>query len=123
MIFPTTVLYSKYHTWIEISDCVARVGITDFAQQQLEDIVHVDVPTIGKSLRQNEIFGSIEAVRTSFDLFLPVSGEIIEINPQIITSPELINISPYFVGWIVKIEMHKPIENNSLLFCWKYKEL
>jgi glycine cleavage system H protein len=123
MIFPTTILYSKYHTWIEISDTVAKVGITDFAQQQLEDIVHVDITSIGKSLKQNEIFGKIETARKDSELFLPVCGEIIGINPKIISNPELINRSPYFDGWIVRIKMHNPIENNSLLFCWKYKKL
>lgn len=123
MIFPTILLYSTYHTWIEINDNEAKVGITDFAQQQLEDIVYVDISVIGKSLKQNEVFGKIEAVRKDSELFLPVSGEIIEINPKIISNPGFINTSPYIDGWIIKIKIHNPIENNSLLFSWKYRKL
>jgi len=123
MIFPTTLLYSKYHTWITISDTEAKVGITDFAQQQLEDIINVDINTIGKTLRQNEVFGKIEAVRTSSDLVIPVSGEVLQINPKIISSPGIINKSPYFDGWIVKIKVLIPEERNNLLLRWKYKKI
>lgn len=123
MIFPKTILYSKHHTWIEISDNEAKVGITDFARQQLEDSIYVDITSKGKSLKQNEVFGKIDTVKSSSDLVIPVSGEVLQINPEVITNPEIINRSPYFDGWIIRMKLYNPIENNNLLFWWKYKKL
>ena len=103
MNFPTNVKYTKEHEWIRLEGDVAYVGITDYAQEQLGDIVFVDIPTEGETLAANEVFGTIEVVKTISDLFLPVSGEILEQNEALADQPELVNQDPYGEGWRIKI--------------------
>jgi glycine cleavage system H protein len=103
MEYPDDILYSKDHEWIKIEDDFAFIGITHFAQRELGDVVYVEIETLGDKLSQNDVFGTIEAVKTVSDLFLPVSGEIIEINPKIIAEPELVNEDPFGDGWLAKI--------------------
>ena len=105
MNFPTNVKYTDEHEWIRPEGEIAFVGITDYAQDQLGDIVFVDVTTEGETLEKGEVFGSIEVVKTVSDLFLPVGGEVLEINPALEEQPELVNKDPYGEGWIIKIKM------------------
>lgn len=124
MNIPSELKYSKDHEWLRIAeDGFAYVGITDFAQSQLGDIVFVDVDTIGEILDREEVFGSIEAVKTVSDAFLPVSAEIIEFNDALNDSPELVNKDPYGEGWIVKIKMHDTNQANDLLSADEYGKL
>ena len=115
--------YTEEHEWIDVDGDVATVGITDFAQGQLGDIVFVDVPTVGESLGQNEVFGSIEAVKTVSDAFLPVSGEILEFNEALENDPALVNKDPYGEGWIIKVNMANPAEVDTLLSADDYAKL
>ena len=108
MNIPANLKYSNDHEWVRVEGNEAFVGITDFAQGQLGDIVFVDVPTVGESLGQNEVFGSIEAVKTVSDAFLPVSGEILEFNEALENDPALVNKDPYGEGWIIKVNMANP---------------
>lgn len=105
MLFPEELLYTKDHEWVLIEGNVATVGITDFAQGELGDIVFVEINSLNESLEQHDIFGTIEAVKTVSDMFMPVSGRVAEINPILESTPELINKDPYKKGWMVKIEM------------------
>ena len=114
MIFPEDLKYTKEHEWVRVEGNVATIGITDFAQGELGDIVFVDVDTEGDNLDKDEIFGSIEAVKTVSDLFMPLSGTVSEINPKIEDEPELINNDPYGDGWLIKIEI-SDIEELGLL--------
>ncbi|MDX2194784.1 MAG: glycine cleavage system protein GcvH [Cytophagales bacterium] len=124
MSFPADLKYSKDHEWIKtLPNNEALVGITDFAQGELGDIVFVDINTVGKSVQQFDIFGTVEAVKTVSDLFLPVSGTINEINAAINAKPELVNTDPYGEGWIVKIKMTNPNELNTLLSAEQYAAL
>lgn len=123
MNFPENLKYSKDHEWIRIEGGTAYVGITDFAQRELGEIVFVDITTIGENINQGEIFGSIEAVKTVSDLFLPVSAEILEANQELEDKPELVNEDPYGKGWIVKISMKDTKELDSLLSYTDYKSL
>ena len=109
MDFPKELRYSKDHEWLKIEGDIAYVGITAFAQGELGDIVFVDVNTLGEELNFDDVFGSVEAVKTVSDLFMPITGKIIEFNNALETEPELVNNSPYEAGWIIKVE----IENNS----------
>ena len=104
MNFPTNVKYTKEHEWIRLEGDVAYVGITDYAQEQLGDIVFVDIPTEGETLAADEVFGTIEVVKTISDLFLPVTGEILEQNEALADQPELVNQDPYGEGWLIKIK-------------------
>ncbi len=115
--------YSNDHEWVRVEGNEAFVGITDFAQGQLGDIVFVDVPTVGESLGQNEVFGSIEAVKTVSDAFLPVSGEILEFNEALENDPALVNKDPYGEGWIIKVNMANPAEVDTLLSADDYAKL
>ena len=115
MNIPANLKYSNDHEWVRVEGNEAFVGITDFAQGQLGDIVFVDVPTVGESLGQNEVFGSIEAVKTVSDAFLPVSGEILEFNEALENDPALVNKDPYGEGWIIKVNMANPAEVDTLL--------
>ena len=108
MNIPADLKYSKDHEWIRVEESCAYVGITDFAQSQLGDIVFVDVTTVGETLPQGEVFGTIEAVKTVSDAFLPVGGEILEFNTSLNDSPELVNSDPYGAGWMIKIRMTDP---------------
>ena len=123
MNFPTNVKYSNEHEWIRLEGEEAYVGITDYAQTQLGDIVFVDVPTEGETLEKGETFGSIEVVKTVSDLFLPVGGEILEVNPVLEENPELVNKDPYGEGWIIRIKPTDVSEAEELLDAEAYKKL
>lgn len=123
MNIPANLQYSNDHEWVRVEGNEAFVGITDFAQGQLGDIVFVDVPTVGESLGQNEVFGSIEAVKTVSDAFLPVSGEILEFNEALENDPALVNKDPYGEGWIIKVNMANPAEVDTLLSADDYAKL
>lgn len=123
MNIPANLKYSNDHEWVRVEGNEAFVGITDFAQGQLGDIVFVDVPTVGESLGQNEVFGSIEAVKTVSDAFLPVSGEILEFNEALENDPALVNKDPYGEGWIIKVNMVNPAEVDTLLSADDYAKL
>jgi glycine cleavage system H protein len=114
--------YSKSHEWIRATDDQAYVGITDYAQQQLSDIVYVEVPEIGATFSQGEVFGVVESVKAATDCYLPVSGEIIDINHDLEDSPELVNKDPYGEGWFVKITLEDPIELRALMDAKAYEQ-
>ena len=113
--------YAKTHEWVRVDGDYAYIGISDFAQSELGDIVYVDVPTIGENLSIGDVFATIEAVKTVSDVYLPISGEVIEFNEALATNPELINKDPYGEGWIVKIKIANPAELNNLLSADDYK--
>ena len=115
--------YTKDHEWIEIDGKIATVGITDYAQGELGDIVYVEIETLDENLEKEEVFGSVEAVKTVSDLFLPVSGQIVEVNQKIENSPEIINEDPYNDGWIIKMEIENEEELNELLDADAYSKL
>ena len=115
--------YTNDHEWIKIEGNIASVGITDFAQSELGDIVFIEVETIGENLNKNEVFGTVEAVKTVSDLFIPVSGKVLEFNNALEDNPELVNDSPYDDGWIVKIEITNTDEISDLLDSQAYKSL
>ncbi len=123
MNFPTNVKYTNEHEWVRIEGDEAYVGITDYAQTQLGDIIFVDIPTEGETLEKGETFGSIEVVKTVSDLFLPIGGEILEVNPALEENPELVNKDPYGEGWIVKIKPTDVSEADDLLDAEAYKQL
>lgn len=123
MQFPENLLYTKDHEWVKNDGDFIYVGITDFAQKELGDIVYVEVETQGEILGQHQVFGTVEAVKTVSDLFLPMSGEIIEVNSKIITNPELLNKDPYGDGWIIKIKTNNTAESSNLLYAAEYKKL
>ena len=115
MNVPANLKYTKDHEWISVEGDIATVGITDFAQGELGDIVYVEIETEGETLDQEEVFGSVEAVKTVSDLFMPVSGEIVEFNSELESNPELVNTDPYGKGWMIKVKMSNPTEVNDLL--------
>ena len=115
--------YTKDHEWIKIEGEEAYIGITDFAQHELGDIVFVDVPSEGSELDQEEVFGSIEAVKTVSDLFMPIGGKVLEFNEKIDADPALINSDPYGDGWIIKVKISNPSQTADLLSAAQYKEL
>ena len=115
--------YTKDHEWVKLEGNIATVGVTDFAQSELGDIVYVEVDTIDETLNKDEVFGTVEAVKTVSDLFLPMSGKIIEFNESLSDSPESINDSPYDEGWIIKVEVSNPDEINQLLDNKDYSDL
>ena len=115
MQFPDNLRYTKDHEWIKVDGSTATVGITDFAQRELGDIVFVDINAVGKPLKANEIFGTIEAVKTVSDLYLPVSGTITEVNPDLEGNPEYVNQDPYGKGWMIKMELDNPAEAEALM--------
>lgn len=123
MNIPSELKYTKDHEWVKVEGDVATVGITDFAQGELGDIVYVEVETVDETLEAEEIFGTVEAVKTVSDLFLPVSGEIIEFNESLEDEPEKVNTDPYGAGWMIKIKMSDTSQLNSLLDAEAYKEL
>ena len=123
MNFPTNVKYTKEHEWIRLEGDVAYVGITDYAQEQLGDIVFVDIPTEGETLAADEVFGTIEVVKTISDLFLPVTGEILEQNEALADQPELVNQDPYGEGWLIKIKPTADADFDSRLDAEAYKAL
>lgn len=113
--------YSADHEWVRVEGDVAYIGVTDFAQHQLGDIVYVDINTVGDTLSSGDIFGSIEAVKTVADLFLPISGEIMDMNEELESAPEMVNKEPYAAGWIVKVKMNDPSEVDALMDAEAYK--
>jgi len=115
MNVPANLKYTKDHEWLKTEGDVAWIGISDYAQHELGDIVFIEVETVGESLEKHESFGTIEAVKTVSDIFMPVSGEILEFNEALTTQPETINKDPYEKGWIVKIRMTRPEEANALM--------
>lgn len=123
MNFPTNLKYTKDHEWIRIEGNVAYVGITDYAQGELGEIVYVDITTEGETIDKEEVFGTIEAVKTVSDLFMPVSGEVLEVNPALEDKPELVNESPYEDGWLIKINLSDPVEVDALLSASDYEQL
>lgn len=123
MEFPTNIKYTNEHEWIRLEGDIAYVGITDYAQQQLGDIVFIDVPTEGETLEKGETFGTVEVVKTVSDLFLPIGGEILEVNPQLEEHPELVNQDPYGEGWIIKLKPTDAGEMDELLDAAAYKEI
>lgn len=123
MNIPANLKYSNDHEWVRVEGNEAYIGITDFAQSQLGDIVFVDVPTVGETLAQNEVFGSIEAVKTVSDAFLPVGGEVLELNEALENDPALVNKDPYGEGWIIKIRMTNAAELDTLLSAEDYAKL
>ena len=123
MNIPANLKYTKDHEWIQIDGDVATIGITDFAQGELGDIVYVEVETEGETLAQEDTFGTVEAVKTVSDLFMPVSGEVIEFNSDLESQPEVVNNDPYEAGWMIKVKMSDLSEVDALLSADDYKNL
>lgn len=121
MNFPQELKYTKDHEWVSVQGDIATIGITDFAQSELGDIVYVDIETVGETIEHEQVFGTVEAVKTVSDLFMPVSGEILEFNKALDTQPELVNTDPYGQGWMVKVKMSDPAQANSLLSADAYR--
>lgn len=123
MNIPADLKYTKDHEWVKLEGTIATIGITDFAQSELGDIVYVEVETLDESLDQDEVFGTVEAVKTVSDLFLPMSGKIIELNEDLDQEPELVNSDPYGKGWMIKVEVSDPSQYDGLLDAGTYEEL
>ena len=123
MNFPENLKYSKNHEWIRVEGDIAYIGITTFAQEELGDIVFVDIDTEGETLDKDEVFGTIEAVKTVSDLFMPVSGEVLEFNAKLDSNPELINTDSYMDGWIVKVSINNANELEDLISSSSYQEM
>lgn len=123
MNVPINLLYTKDHEWLRVEGNMGYVGVTDFAQGELGDIVFIEIETVGETLNKEEVFGTIEAVKTVSDMFMPVSGEILEMNPALEESPDVVNKDPYGKGWMVKIKISNPSEVNDLLTAEKYTAL
>ncbi len=123
MEFPAGLKYTKDHEWIKVDGSNAYIGITEFAQRELGDIVYIDIIAVGKEVGQDEVFGTVEAVKTVSDLFMPVAGTITEINPALDKQPELVNSDPYGEGWMVKATLTNPSDLDSLLSSESYQSL
>ena len=123
MNIPTNLKYTKDHEWVSIDGDIATIGITDFAQKELGDIVYVEVETLDQTLKQDEVFGTVEAVKTVSDLFLPLSGEIIAFNDSLESSPETVNADPYGAAWMIKVKISDASEIDHLLSSDDYKKL
>ncbi|MGL3001163.1 glycine cleavage system protein GcvH [Flavobacterium sp. RSSB_23] len=123
MSVPSNLKYTKDHEWVSIEGDIATVGITHFAQKELGDIVYVEVETLDQTLSKDEVFGTVEAVKTVSDLFLPLSGEIIAFNDDLESAPETVNSDPYGAGWMIKVKIANPAEIEELLSDASYKEL
>jgi glycine cleavage system H protein len=121
MNFPSNLRYTKDHEWVSIDGNTATIGITDYAQRELGDIVYVEVETIGKSLKAGDVFGTVEAVKTVSDLFLPVDGTIKELNAALANSPESVNNDPYGEGWMIKMTVNNPADVNALMDAAAYE--
>jgi glycine cleavage system H protein len=121
MNIPETLKYTKDHEWIKIDGNFALIGITDFAQGELGDIVYLDINSIGEEIKEHEVFGTVEAVKTVSDLFMPVTGKVLEVNPLLESNPEKVNSDPYGEGWMIKVEVKG--NTNGLLSASQYKEL
>ena len=123
MNFPENLRYTKDHEWVRLEGDTAVIGITDFAQRELGDIVYVEIETVGKSLSAETVFGTVEAVKTVSDLYLPVSGTVLETNPDIAKTPELVNTDPYNAGWMIKMKVDNPADVQSLMDAAAYSNL
>ena len=123
MNIPENLKYTKDHEWIKVDGDIATVGITDYAQNELGDIVFVEIETEGENLDKEEVFGTVEAVKTVSDIFMPISGEVAEVNSKLEDSPEIVNKDPYGEGWLIKVKIGDQSELNNLLDADKYKEL
>lgn len=123
MNFPDNLRYTKDHEWVRLDGDTAIIGITDFAQRELGDIVYVEVETVGKPLHAGDVFGTVEAVKTVSDLYLPVAGTIVEVNPALNANPELVNTDPYGDGWMVKVTPANASDVNQLMSADAYKSL
>ena len=123
MNYPDTLRYTKEHEWIKMEGDIATIGITDFAQKELGDIVYVEIETVGQELNAGDVFGTVEAVKTVSDLFLPVAGTITEVNPNLNNSPELVNSDPYGEGWMVKMKVSNTADVEALMDSAAYENL
>lgn len=123
MNVPENLLYTKDHEWLRVEGNIGYIGVTDFAQGELGDVVFIEIETVGETLEKEEVFGTIEAVKTVSDMFMPVSGEILEVNPSLEELPDVVNKDPYGKGWMVKIKITNPSETASLMTADQYKAL
>jgi glycine cleavage system H protein len=123
MNFPDNLRYTKDHEWVRLEGKTATIGVTDFAQSELGDIVYIEIETVGKSLPAEAVFGTVEAVKTVSDLFLPIAATIDELNPVLANAPELVNSDPYGEGWMVKVTVNDPADVNALMDAAAYKNL
>ncbi|MCX8473025.1 MAG: glycine cleavage system protein GcvH [Sediminibacterium sp.] len=123
MNIPQQLLYTAEHEWVSINEDFATVGITDFAQSELGDIVYVETKSLGKNVTFNEIFGNVEAAKAASDLFMPIAGTIVEFNEELNNNPDLVNKDPYGSGWIIKVKLNTPIDTNQLLSAENYLTL
>jgi glycine cleavage system H protein len=123
MNVPANLKYTKDHEWLRVEGENAYIGVTDFAQGELGDVVFIEIETQGETLAKGEVFGTIEAVKTVSDMFMPVSGEVVEVNPELENSPDIVNKDPFNAGWMIKIKMSNPAEVNELLSATDYKAL
>tara|TARA_A200000113_G_scaffold225603_1_gene247034 strand:- start:3315 stop:3695 length:381 start_codon:yes stop_codon:yes gene_type:complete len=123
MNIPSDLLYSNDHEWVKLDDEIATIGITDFAQRELGDIVYIEIETVGDVLEREQVFGTVEAVKTVSDLFMPLSGEVLEFNTELEDTPEAVNDEPYESGWMIKIKMDNPAQLKNLLSVDQYKKL
>ena len=123
MNFPSNLKYAESHEWVKVDGDIAIIGITAYAADQLGDIVFWDIPSVGENIEKEDTFGSVEAVKTVSDLFMPVGGEILEFNAELEANPGLVNTDPYDAGWVIKVKMSNPAEVNELLDADNYKKL
>ncbi len=123
MNFPSNLKYTKEHEWLRIEGDIAYIGITEFAQGELGDIVYVDISSVGQEIKQNDIFGTVEAVKTVSDLYIPVTGTVLEVNADLNNAPELVNSDPYGKGWMIKIKISDPSQLDTLLTADSYNTL
>lgn len=123
MDFPAALKYTKDHEWVKIEGNEATIGITEFAQRELGDIVYIDIPSVGKEIAKEEVFGTVEAVKTVSDLFMPVDGTVLAINPALDSQPELVNSDPYGEGWMVKVIVKNAADVDGLLSAGDYKSI
>lgn len=123
MNIPDNLKYTKDHEWVRLEGDIATIGITDFAQKELGDIVYVDINTVGETVDKEAVFGSVEAVKTVSDLFMPVTGEVVEVNSNLESAPDSVNTDPYGDGWMVKVKVADPASVNSLLSADDYKKV
>ncbi len=123
MSFPENLKYSKEHEWVSVEGNIATIGISFFAQKELGDIVYVDINTVGEEVAKDAVFGTVEAVKTVSDLFMPISGKVIEVNAGLDSTPESVNTDPYGAGWIIKAEISNPADLDGLMDAAAYKAL
>lgn len=123
MNVPEELRYTQEHEWVKLNGNIATVGITDFAQSELGDIVYLEIDTLGAEINSNDVFGTVEAVKTVSDLFMPVNGKVIDVNPSLEDNPEVVNDDPYGEGWIIKVEVSNPSDIDNLMSYEEYKNL